>query len=462
MDALIAELGDIPVITDRTTVRRRSRDYFWYSPILKDELEGHFGDIVVVPRDEADVVAVLRTCHARGIPVTVRGGGTGNYGQAVPLKGGVILEMKGLDRIEWMRPGRVRTGPGITISALETACRDGVGGELRMFPSTMRLATIGGYIAGGSSGIGSVTFGLLRDPGNLVAARVVTMEAEPQVIELRGRDVQQVNHAYGTNGVITALELPLAPAVDWVDLLVSVPGFMDAVHLGRTLAEQPGIQKRLVSLVGAPVPKDYFEALAAGIGREDHALLLMIAREDIETVEGLVGAVTGARIAYHSDRDHAPGIDPIFEYAWNHTTLRALKYDRSVTYLQVLFAGPDRWKGVEESFRVFGDEVPMHLEYINFGDHVGCFGLQLLRYTSEARLRDIMDWFDARGFPVFDPHAYTLEGGGMKQVDPVQLAFKHRADPKGLLNPGKMIGWDDPDYDGVRVPVRYMYAAASG
>ncbi len=34
----------------------------------------------------------------------------------------------------------------------------------------------------------------------------------------------------------------------------------------------------------------------------------------------------------------------------------------------------------------------------------------------------------------------------MKQVDRTQLAFKREADPKGLMNPGKMIGWDDPDY----------------
>ena len=35
----------------------------------------------------------------------------------------------------------------------------------------------------------------------------------------------------------------------------------------------------------------------------------------------------------------------------------------------------------------------------------------------------------------------------MKQTDEVQLAFKKEADPKGLLNPGKMIGWDNPDFD---------------
>jgi FAD/FMN-containing dehydrogenase len=44
---------------------------------------------------------------------------------------------------------------------------------------------------------------------------------------------------------------------------------------------------------------------------------------------------------------------------------------------------------------------------------------------------------------VFDPHTYVLEDGGMKQTDPEQLAFKRHADPLGLLNPGKMRGWDE-------------------
>ena len=35
----------------------------------------------------------------------------------------------------------------------------------------------------------------------------------------------------------------------------------------------------------------------------------------------------------------------------------------------------------------------------------------------------------------------------MKMTDEVQLAFKRQADPRGLLNPGKMIAWENPDFD---------------
>jgi FAD/FMN-containing dehydrogenase len=77
---------------------------------------------------------------------------------------------------------------------------------------------LGVFIGGGSGGIGSITYGQLRDRGNLHAVRVVTLEDEPRVIELRGDNVQKVNHAYGTNGIITQLEIPLAPAYDWTEL----------------------------------------------------------------------------------------------------------------------------------------------------------------------------------------------------------------------------------------------------
>jgi hypothetical protein len=57
---------------------------------------------------------------------------------------------------------------------------------------------------------------------------------------------------------------------------------------------------------------------------------------------------------------------------------------------------------------------------------------------------------------IFNPHRYTLEEGGRQSTDARQLNFKKEADPKGLLNPGKMIAWDAPDFD---YATMYDYAA---
>ncbi len=59
------------------------------------------------------------------------------------------------------------------------------------------------------------------------------MEADPRVLEFRGEELARVSHAYGTNGIITEIEMPLAPAYDWVEMFVAFDDFMDAVRLRR-------------------------------------------------------------------------------------------------------------------------------------------------------------------------------------------------------------------------------------
>ena len=79
------------------------------------------------------------------------------------------------NRIEWQKPGLVRVEAGAKLYDIDAATRPN-GLELRMHPSTKRSAQIGGFVAGGSGGVGSVTFGGMREPGNIVAARIVTLE----------------------------------------------------------------------------------------------------------------------------------------------------------------------------------------------------------------------------------------------------------------------------------------------
>ena len=80
-------------------VTSRSKDYFWYSPILQEELEDKIGDLVVIPSNEDEVKIIASAIAKYKIPLTLRGGGTGNYGQCVPLKGGVIMIMTKLNKI---------------------------------------------------------------------------------------------------------------------------------------------------------------------------------------------------------------------------------------------------------------------------------------------------------------------------------------------------------------------------
>ena len=445
IEGLLRDLAGLEVETQPQKVKRRSRDFYWYSPILKRQLDRVSADAIVTPRDEAEVIRVLAACHRHRVPVTARGGGTGNYGQAMPLRGGIVLDLSELSRVLQIAQGRVRAEAGIRLADLDAATIADSRQELRLHPSTHKTGTIGGYVAGGSSGVGSITWGLLRDRGNILMARVVTMEASPQGLELRGADIQKVNHAYGTNGVITTLELPLAPAYRWVELLVAMPDLGTAARCGDAIAREDAILKKLVSVIAAPVAGDWL--FPDRLARSEHALILMVADFALDALHDALRAWPG-RIAHEGYLDEVtPPQLPLFEYTWNHTTLHALKHDRTLTYLQTLFPPPAHLDKVAEMVAAFGDEVPMHLEFVRFGGEIACFGLQLVRYTTDERLLAIIDAHNRAGCPIFNPHAFTLEGGGMKKVDQLQLAFKREADPLGLLNPGKMIGWEDPTYD---------------
>ena len=103
-------------------------------------------------------------------------------------------------------------------------------------------------------------------------------------------------------------------------------------------------------------------------------------------------------------------IPPLYEFTWNHTTLWALKSDRTITYLQCLFDGPDYLDKIARAVTAFGDEAPMHLEFTRVEGHVAAFGLQLVRFTSEQRpMRSSPGWRRrAARWPIRTPSSWRM------------------------------------------------------
>ena len=434
-----SRLGDIPVLTDPASVKLRSRDFFWYSPVLKRQLNHVTADIVVCPRTQDDLVAMMRAAVRHRTNVTPRGAGTGNYGQAMPLRGGAVVDLTGLDRILWIRDGMMRVEAGCRLIDLDRALRE-TGWELRMFPSTKRTATIGGFVSGGSGGIGSITWGGLRDSGNVIAAKTLTAEDEPKFIELRGARTDLVNHTYGTTGLVTELELPVAPAMAWRDVMIAFETTMQAARFCFEAARNPAIDKKLCTTIdSAIVPA--FKGLRDLAGEGSALALLMVAPSGMLAL-GELAARHGGRIRLERDTLEAEttvGETPLYEYTWNHTTLQMLKLDRTVTYLQCLFSSADPLGGVEAMRARFGDELLTHLEFMRVGGAMTCSGLPVVRFSSEERLAEIIALHEAAGVMIANPHVYTIEdGGGHKRLPGDQLGFKREVDPYGLLNPGKM------------------------
>ena len=448
IDAAKAALSHLDIEEKEASIRASSRDFFWYSPVLKERLDHVVADFVVRPRNEAEVIEILKTCYAHDVPVTTRGAGTGNYGQAMPLAGGCVMHLRWMDQVKEVHPGRVIVQPGCLLKDLDAACKEHSGQEIRMFSSTWATATIGGFIAGGSGGVGSCTWGSLRDLGNIIRLRVVTMEEEPRVLEFRGEELARVSHAYGTNGIITEIEMPLAPAYDWVEMFVRTKDFMAAARFAEALANEDGILIKLATVFEAPTAKSYFQRVAPYVEEDDHLIGLMVAPHSMDGFETFMGRREGLELIYRSDDndwERTPGA--VFEYGWNHTTLRALKVDPSITYLQVRYVYPQHLDLIEQMRDALSPEVLQHLEVLKEGGKVMFAGLSLVKFTTEERLDEIVKMHEDAGAMIFNPHRYTLEEGGRQTVDDRQLRFKQEADPKGLLNPGKMIAWDDPDFD---------------
>ena len=445
LSSLVAELSQLVadparVLTAPAVLDRLSHDFYWYSPILRPQLAPKVAEVVVQPTTVDEILAVLRFALRHGVPVTTRGAGTGNYGQCVPLEGGILLDLSLMDRLEEITPQGVAVcQPGLRLGVLETEARK-QGWELRMYPSTLAKASVGGFLAGGSGGIGSVAHGGLRDFDNVQAFEVVTMEDEPRVVLHEGAAVHEILHAWGTNGIITRVWLPLSTAREWTQFTAAFPTYEHAFRFTQSVATGNSWTKRLATVFEWPIPS--FFAPIKQIVREGKALALVMIESSQTEALHTAAELAGGEVTFTGPFE-GPRTQPLLsDYTWNHTTLWAMKADPSYTYLQCGFSPQDS----EHQFHLlrerYGDEILFHIEFMKNGESVVIPGaIPIVRFTTEERLNDMIDYCRSIGVFVANPHVNCLEDAGRFRADNIQLRAKEKYDPHGLLNPGKMLSF---------------------
>lgn len=184
-----------------------SADQSAFRPVLPD--------VVVWPESAAEVSAVLRYANEHRLPVTAWGAGTSIEGNPIPVRGGIVLNMRRMNRIVALHTAdfQVTVQPGLLYKDMnKTLARSG----LFFPPDPGANASIGGMLANNAAGSHTVKYGATRD--NVLALQVVLANGE--ILKTGSRSVKQssgydLTHLFvgseGTLGVITEATLKLYP-----------------------------------------------------------------------------------------------------------------------------------------------------------------------------------------------------------------------------------------------------------
>ena len=215
--ALAAAIGDDAVSTAPEELSAYTADTYW--PALAANAAGTpiaRPEIVVRPRTEEAVAAVLETAGAHGTPVVPWGGGSGTQGGALATEGGIVLDLRSLDRVIEIDETSmtVTAQAGVNGRRLEAELNER-GLMLPHYPASVEWATVGGYIAARGSGVLSTRYGKIEDL--LLSLRVATpatglIETVPVPRHAVGPELTQLFvGSEGTLGVITRATLQLVP-----------------------------------------------------------------------------------------------------------------------------------------------------------------------------------------------------------------------------------------------------------
>jgi len=414
---------------------------------------------VALPETEAQVAAVLRTCHRLQVPVVARGAGTGLSGGAMPHERGVTLSLAKFNKILQVDPvSRTATVQcGVRNLAISEAAAP-YGLYYAPDPSSQIACTIGGNVAENSGGVHCLKYGLTVH--NVLQVRGYTIEGEPVTFGSRALDAAGLDLL----SVIVGSEGMLAVTTEVVVKLVPKPqlarcimaSFDDVRRAGEAVAAviAAGIIPAGLEMMDRPMTAAVEDFVHAGYDLHAEAILLCEAdgtpEEVAEEIDRMLEVLSGCgatrlevskdeaqRLKFWSGRKNAfPASGRISpDYMCMDSTIPRKRL------ADILVAIPE----MENQYglrclNVFhagdGNLHPLILFDANDPDQL---------HRCELFGADILETSVRMGGTVTGEHGVGVEklGSMCVQFAPEEreqmFALKRAFDAEGLLNPGKVI-----------------------
>jgi alkyldihydroxyacetonephosphate synthase len=459
--ALAAAVGAESVTTASDTLDAYTADTYW--PALAAAAAGApiaRPEIVVRPRTEEDVVAVLAAADANRTPVVAWGGGSGTQGGALAIHGGIVLDLRSLDRVLEIDETSmtVRAQAGVNGRRLESEL-NARGLMLPHYPASVEWATVGGYIAARGSGVLSTRYGKIEDL--LLNLRVATpatglIETVEVPRHAVGPELTQLFvGSEGTLGVITSATLQLVAmpaerrfaAVAFPSVGAGIHAIRRALQAGHRpsvvrMYDEEATRLAFAPVVGEDLSGVYtvlaFEGEPDAIEVEERRTLEIAAEAGGERLDPELGQRWWDRRYDFYHPPHQPELPAI----WG--TL-----DVVATYSRIEAVYEALHRAVREHYAETGLQLRMHFSHwypwgtMIYGRFVipdgGADALALHDRIWEDGMTAALDaggvMNDHHGVGIkLGPYMRRQHGGAL---DAIRL-LKAALDPNNIMNPGKM------------------------
>ena len=419
--------------------------------------------VVVKPETIEQVQGIVRYANSEKIPLIARGSGSGMSGQAVPIQGGIVLDMKKMNKIlEINLPdGYVRVGAGVVDDELNRALKP-YGVFYPVAPASSRVATIGGEIANNASGLRSVKYGAVRD--SLLGMKVVMANGElvnlgaKTRVEASGFQMDRLMvGSEGMLGVIVEATLKFVPIPQYRCL--GVVNFNKLEEAGKAIAGimESGAQPSMLELMDNVAITAVNKTMDMGLPDVEAILMFEadgMVREAVDFEMDKMQAIC--------EENHGFGVKKSYDlaertklFAGRKKLFPALsKYMESLSCTSLADDMAVPYSKMAEMARKIHEVAEKNNVIMTAYGHCGsgCMHTKILMeagkgkqwHNAKAAVKEIYDYVMSIGGSTSAEHGIGLsKAPAFKQEKKDSLPFmrsiKQALDPNGILNPGKLM-----------------------